>query len=108
MDSGPQLGQLIGDGDRQRDAIHVAVASVTAAERLVPGQRVGLVRPGSFEWVGPCADPIGIVDPFLNEAVQVGHRFWLLLFPGTITGLRHIWKHPAFTNTAIAARKEIS
>jgi len=30
----PQLGILIEDGDRRRDAVHVAVAAVTAETRL--------------------------------------------------------------------------
>ena len=30
MDKAPRLGQLIEDGDRRRDAIHIAIAPVTA------------------------------------------------------------------------------
>ena len=89
----PQLGRLAGRS-AGRDAIHVAIAPVVAAERLEPAARVGLDELGRA--VG-CADgAIGIVDPFLTVPVEVGERFWLCLMPGSITALRHVWSHKAF------------
>jgi hypothetical protein len=98
---------LVEEGDRRRDAIHVAVAAVTAAVRLVAGQHVGLVQEANLELVGPCDRNIGIVDPFLPGAVEPGQRFWLVLYPGTITGLRHVWTHPVFQAAAAAIREKL-
>jgi len=91
----PILGKFITDGDRRRDAIHIAVAPVTAAAALTPGQHVGLVGDDT-EQVGPADNCIGIVDPFLQRAVEPGQRFWLFLYPNTVTSLRHYWTHPDF------------
>lgn len=98
-DTGPTIGKIITNGDHRRDAIHVAVAPVTAACRLNPGEHVGLV--GVEDLAGPCGEHnIGIVDPFLRKSVERNERFWLFLYPESITGLRHVWKHPAF-NSAV-------
>ena len=107
VDNGPQLGKLIDDGDRCRDAIHIAVAPVTAAQYLQRGEHVGFVEDGNTELVGSSTNPIGIVDPFLAADVETGQRFWLFLYPGTITSLRHVWTHPQFTAAANAIREKI-
>lgn len=91
----PILGQLITEDERRRDAIHIAVAPVTAAVALTPGQHVGLVGHDT-EQVGPTDNCIGIVDPFLQQDVESGQRFWLFLYPNSVTSLRHYWTHPAF------------
>lgn len=96
-----KLGQLI-EGEAFRDAIHVAVAPVVAADILNPGQHVAFID-GDTERVGSVVGSrkaIGIVDPFLNTLVPRGRRFWLYLFPNTVTGMRHEWQHPAFPTTA--------
>lgn len=92
-----KLGHLITDGDTMRDAIHIAVAPCKngEGEPLYPGQRVGL-RPNSSDRACSSDNPIGIVDPYLDEYVKPGEWFWVLLFPQTITSLRHQWAHPAF------------
>lgn len=90
----PALGKLV-TGPAGRDAVHVAVAPVQAAGALFPGERVGL-RPGGTAGRVPDREEIGIVDPFLPDPVRPGETFWLCLFPGTVTSLRHVWTHPAF------------
>ena len=95
MKSEPKLGELI-YGEAQRDAIHIAISPVVAGEYdLRPGMLIGFDEPGC-EVVRHRKDGIGIVDPFLKEAPQKGQRFWMFLYPGTITSLRHEWTHPAF------------
>lgn len=98
-----KLGELLRGGE-QRDAIHIAVAPVVAAHSLSPGEVIGFVRDGDTELVGESKAPLGIVDPYLKAPVRKGERFWLFLFPNTITSLRHEWTHPSFA--AIAANPE--
>ena len=95
METPSHLGQLITDGEMRRDAVHVAIAPVMATETLRPGQHVGLI--GDNQHAGPSDEPVGVVDPFLQESVQKGERFLLWLYPNTVTGIRHIWTHPAFS-----------
>lgn len=87
-----KLGQLI-ETEEFSDAIHVAVAPVTAGEKLSPGDHIGFLPDGT---VGETTSNIGIVDPFLRKAIKKGDKFWLFLYPNTVTGLRHCWAHPAF------------
>jgi hypothetical protein len=87
----PNLGELAADTAR-RDAVHVAVAPVVAGENLHPGHHVALKDGRAFAK----GQTIGVVDPFLTADVQEGERFWLFLYPNTVTSLRHVWTHPAF------------
>ena len=88
------LGKLIEPDDNPgRDAIHVAIAPAEASRELKPGDRVGVGATGlAFK-----SEPhVGIVDPFLTEKIKKGQKFFIVLFPNTITSLRHVWEHPAF------------
>lgn len=86
------LGRLI-TTEQHRDAIHIAVAPVVAAETLQPGDHVGLNAEGKADGD---AKHIGVIDPFLKSTVRAGSTVWLFLYPNTITSLRHEWIHPAF------------
>jgi hypothetical protein len=91
----PVLGEIILGAD-DRDAVHVAIAPVIAVETLMPGQHIGLSN-GSILFAGGYpAKFIGIVDPFLKEPVHRHQKFWMLLYPDTVEGLRHQWTHHAF------------
>lgn len=92
------IGKLVAE-DGGRDAVHVAIAPTTAPCELRPGQHVDPL--GNPEAAGVV--PVGIVDPFLREPVRAGQRFWLFLYPNTVTSLRHEWTHPAFATTSPAA-----
>ncbi len=87
------LGQLI-EGEAYRDAIHIAIEPLVAPVLLQPGQEID--RFGYPQENGK-AVLVGIVDPYLKHPVLPGQRFYLCLFPNTVTSLRHYWKHPAFT-----------
>lgn len=97
-----ELGKLI-EGEPERDAIHIAVAPIFAGRLLKAGDHVGLDNAGQANLT---SDPIGIVDPFLERPVQRGQRFWLFLYPNTITSLKHVWTHPAFEVAAKSASEQ--
>lgn len=86
------LGMIIGPNEA-RDAIHLAVEPVIAGEVLLPGDDVGLIDGKAYSCGGK---HVGIVDPFLKAPVYPGQRFWLVVYPRTITSLRHVWEHPDF------------
>jgi hypothetical protein len=87
------LGKLI-TTPHGRDAIHVAVAPVVAGCDLQRGAHVGLTGDGKA--CNLATPSIGVVDPFLLCDVEFGEIFWLFLYPDTVTGMRHHWKHPVF------------
>ena len=89
------MGDILPDDAGGRDAVHVAVVSARAVQRLRPGDDVGFPGADNEEASGT-ATLVGIVDPFLKAPVKPGQRFWLYLYPRTITGLCHHWTHPAF------------
>jgi hypothetical protein len=98
------MGGLLPEDAGGRDAVHVAVFSATSSIALFPGQDVSLVETGGRdETVAPGgADAIGIVDPFLRRSVQPGCRFWVYLYPRTITALSHRWDHPAWAGRTVS------
>lgn len=101
-DTQTSLGKLI-ESDAQRDAIHIAVAPVVAIERMIPGQHIGFVDDGGVNVSTRSTRPLGVVDPFLKNMVEAGERFWMFLYPNTITSLRHNWTHPAFSEAPAVA-----
>ncbi len=99
----PNIGHLI-EGPAARDAIHIAVAPVRAGVRCDPGVRVGMLPDGS---VSPHVWPkVGVIDPYLESQVEAGQQVWLFMFPGTVTGLRHEWSHPAFERVEATAEEK--
>lgn len=79
MASDVVLGTVPQDG-AMRDAVHVAILPMVATRELQPGEHLRS----------------GIVDPFIKGPVRPGERYWILLYPQTVTSLRHVWEHPAF------------
>ena len=96
-----KLGQII-TTEQFKDAIHVAVAPVTAGMPLLAGSHVLLDAGVAFQ---SNIKAIGVVDPFLKTSVFKGERFWLFLYPGSITSLRHDWSHPSFSGPSEPPRK---
>lgn len=81
------------DETSKKDAIHVAIYPAVAGCKLNRGEHVGKLSSGRF---GPCDVNVGVVNPFTDQlTITEGEMFWLLLYPGTVTSLRHDWNHPS-------------
>lgn len=102
MKEQPNIGKILGEEEVQRDAVHFAIYPAIAAHKMSPAAHVGLNEKGEASYSHE-GEYIGIVDPFLENAVQRGQRFYLFLYPNTITSLKHSWTHPAFDNVPIPA-----
>lgn len=98
-----KIGHVINE-DQERDAIHVAVFPAQAAHPLRPGDHVGL-RKGLASTLSKTF--LGIVDPFLKKNLEKGEKFWIFLYPNSVTSLRHTWSHPEL-DSELAAAKEVS
>lgn len=108
------IGKLI-DKPQHRDAIHVAIFPAVAAKALKPNDDVGLVgqQVDGVELVASDAETlIGKVDPFLTLSgvtkIQKGQKFWVYLYPNTVTSLRHNWTHAAFEGPPVNAEYEFA
>ncbi len=88
-----ELGKLVEDMSIGRDAIHIAVIPVIAAEKLYPSQKISCndllyaVSDNSDRYMG-------IVDPFLTSPLFKEDKFYMMLKQDSITGLKHVWSHP--------------
>jgi len=106
------LGKIILDSEyRPRDAVHIAIAPVSADTDLWPGTRLKLVTGTTdrVEQTNIAADVVGIADPFLPlKAIKSGQKFWLYLLPGSISSLRHDWTHPAFLDIPLGLKPSAS
>ncbi len=86
-----KIGNIINE-PQNRDAVHMAICPVEAGEDIRPGHHIGLKDGKATTDKG--AKRIGIADPFLTFGIMKGQKFWLFLYPGSITSLRHDWTHP--------------
>ena len=83
--------------DEGRDAIHLGVYQVELGAAAQRGAYLS-VQDGKAFPVLKKEKAVGILDPFLHNDADMGDKVWLVLFPGMITSLRHVWEHPAFPN----------
>lgn len=96
MSENIKLGQII-NGIVERDAVHVAIAPVIAVCDIEPGTHIGFTQDDT-KHVGPSDNNIGIADPFLTKTIKKFEKFYMVLYPNTVSSLRHEWEHPAFIN----------
>lgn len=103
-----------------RDAIHVAIMPVIVGEScfLTAGSRFRL-KPGTSDVAlnadyngrskdtGSHSDAVGVIDPFLppHNHLKQGDVVYGFLFPQSITGMRHHWKHPLIDEPAPGVEK---
>lgn len=90
----PRVGQIL-DKDKKytRDAIHVPIMEIIAGEHLCTGSQV-YIHEGKAYY--PYEQKfVGVVDPFIDDCVEEGDKFYLFLRPESTLKLWHEWIHPA-------------
>lgn len=95
----PDILDLIGErtipNNVQRDSIHIAILPGIAGEDLNPGDHVSLQNGRFFKH----GHRIGIVDPFSQYNYwETNNNVLVMLYPRTVTNLRHVWEHPLIPN----------
>jgi hypothetical protein len=74
-----------------KDAIHVAIVSVRAAQLIEPGQRCGL---NQYNEAVPDSKGPGVANPFAKQRYVRGEVLWLLMDQKEIPNVQHMWAHP--------------
>ena len=91
----PKVGRILDPNKNYtRDAIHVPIIEVIAMEPMNPGDKIELVV-GSDSVIRACKSRkwVGLVDPYLEEPVQIGDKFYCHIKPNTVKDLWHDWTH---------------
>lgn len=92
----PKVGKIL-DADKEytRDAIHVPIMEIISAGILSPGQKVCIINGIAYPHIFNNHLPVvGVVDPYLDNTVDMGQKFYLFLKPESTTRLWHEWTHP--------------
>lgn len=87
--------------DEGRDAVHLAVYQITLGQSISMWNKASkiTIRENGRAYVfdeSKDTKAYGILDPFIDQELNVGDKVWLVLFPGMITSLRHVWEHNFF------------
>lgn len=109
------LGKILNGLDARRDAVHLACEPITntTSTAWYSGQMLARLPSGQFRAAREGDTVIGIVDPFLaamsNDeyaSVSPGDQCFIILLPGAITSLRHVWEHPDFDSAVVETSSE--
>lgn len=80
--------------DDLRDALHIAVISGVAGEKLRAGQNVKIQE---GVWMScNISNRMAVVDPYIRRPLNKGDLFWACLMPNSVTDVKHVWTHPDF------------
>lgn len=85
-------------GHAERDAIHVAVVPLIVGEKYMRAGQLFRLRHNTHIALSAHTeeDAVGVISPFLTEFIKEGDQVWGLLWPNSVTGMRHHWFHPMF------------
>lgn len=100
------LGQKLDGKNARRDAVHLACEPVVNETRSDwhPNESMTFGSTGKLRPAREGETVIGIIDPFMSAmnrddnwvTVEPGESCYLILLPGAVTSLRHVWSHPSF------------